>query len=307
MPKHQFALHDVVVRKMNAKKDAERLLHDVTGRGDDLLKIFPEFLKNHIGTGRACKKQRYIRLVKKQTKGRCVWFDVEVGRWGVKGRVIDTSDHSEAYAIRAQDAPTYLIRGVLIVPKTGYHGLMVAEVVSNRSFMSTLWPEFRDWFGPRFPDDNLWPRESAAVEAPAWLKYLDDAMLQKVTFTSYERSSDKARRVQARDWVIRGYRGEMLPTDWIDKLVKRRLSARSVVADIPSGFNPEETKVEMVGPDGPKTVIIQKDYPRFLHELSDDDDPRPEDATFRAEVLSEARETLTAMGLDADQVLAGAT
>ena len=64
MPKHQFALHDVVVRKMNAKKDAERLLHDFTGKGDDLLPVFNEFLHSHIGSGRACKKNRYIKLVK---------------------------------------------------------------------------------------------------------------------------------------------------------------------------------------------------------------------------------------------------
>ncbi|WP_028472559.1 hypothetical protein [Nocardioides alkalitolerans] len=307
MPKHQFAVHEVVVRKLNAKKDAERLLHDFTGKGDDLLSVFPEFLKAHVGSGRACKKNRYIKLISKTVKGRCIWFDVEVGRWGLQGRVIDTTSHSEAYSIRSQDAPTYVIRGLLVVPETGVRGLMVAEVVSNRSFMSTLWPEFRDWFAGRFPEAKLWPRESTAVEAPAWLKYLDDAKLQKITFTSYERSTDQARRVRAREWVLRGYRGEVLPKDWIGKLVKDRVNPKSVITDIPSGFNPEETKVEMNGPGGPKTVVIQKDYPRFLHELSDDDEPRPDDATFRAAVLSEVRDTLEAMGLDHELVLAGAS
>lgn len=37
MPKHSFGLLGVNVKKMNARKNPKRLLHDFTGNGDDLL------------------------------------------------------------------------------------------------------------------------------------------------------------------------------------------------------------------------------------------------------------------------------
>jgi hypothetical protein len=307
MPKHSFGLLDVNVKKLNAKKNPKRLLHDFTGNGDDLLTVFHDFLANVIGAGKACKKQKYISVVDIEMKGRVLWFQVQVGRWGLPGHVVDTSSHSPAYQIRAQDAPVYDIRGALIVPAVGEDGLLAAEVVGSHSFLGTLWPEFQEWFHPKYSTpERLSPRASTSVESPAWSKYLEEASLRSVTFTSYERSSNKARRVQARDWVVRSMRNEVLPKDWIGKLAKERLSPRAVVTDIPTGFEPEETKIEMDGPGGHKTIVIEKDYPRFLYQLGDEDDPTPTDVEFREAVLSEASDTLTAMGLNPAQILAGA-
>ena len=307
MPKHSFGLLDVTVKKLNAKKNPNRLLHDFTGSGDDLLTVFHDFLANVIGAGKACKEQKYITVIDVETKGRVVWFQVQVGRWGLPGRVVDTSSHSSAYQIRTQDAPVYDIRGALIVPILGENGLLAAEVVGNHSFLGTLWPEFADWFQTKYTaPERLSPRATTSVESPAWTKYLEEASLRSVTFTSYQRSSDRAKRVQARDWVIRGMRNEMLPKSWIGKLAKERLSPKAVVTDIPTGFEPEETKIEMDGPGGRKTIVIEKDFPRFLYQLSDETEPAPTNDEFRTEVLSEASATLSAMGLDPAQVLAGA-
>jgi hypothetical protein len=156
--------------------------------GGDLLHLFRSFaaeispyqLQNE-------SNESYAAVVDIEPIGRSLTLAVEVGRYGEKGRLIDTKTMAEKGRFDTDDAIQVITHGVLLVPRGANSALLFLERANNQCGVIRLLQIFTDRFHLAYPDLRL--EAEAVVEGEAWLEH---ASLIRVSAFRRRREQDKA-------------------------------------------------------------------------------------------------------------------
>ncbi|MGU3652512.1 hypothetical protein [Mycolicibacterium sp. A43C] len=143
----------------------------------DLLHLFRTFAKDITATQlKNQSNESYAEVVDLEPIGRSLTLAVEVGRYGEKGRLIDTNTMEEKAKFGPTDAIQVTTHGVLTLPKNATSALLFLERANNQCGVVRLLHLFGERFALAYPDLKL--ETDAVVESEAWL---DHANLVRVS------------------------------------------------------------------------------------------------------------------------------
>ncbi|QTE00875.1 hypothetical protein [Streptomyces cyanogenus] len=299
MPRHQFALYEIRVRKIQEPK-SYRQVYCFNPRKDDLFEIYTKFLVDGIGTKGATveRSERYARLHSMEEDRRTLWFTVESGRYGTRGKVVDTETGDDAYEIQDDDAAAYPLRQALFVPTVGDFALWATEVIGHTSAIGSLTPMFRDWFKERYDSERLSVDINYFQDTNAWTKFIEESSLQEITYITRERDGeDRSVGTRVQEHRIKAARRLRLPREWITRAIEKRLPPDSVfsVSGLPEA---DEVRLQIERGGRSRTIVVDRDWPRFNYALEGPRNGPPGDEVFRREVLSEVGASLDYLGAD---------
>lgn len=185
MPRRTMTVTELWVHPKGDRKKRLNLSELPDG---DLLHLFRSFaaevtpaqLKNQ-------SNESYAEVVDLEPIGRSLTLAVEVGRYGEKGRVIDTATMTEKTKFGATDAIQVITHGVLTLPKGGRSALLFLERANNQCGVVRLLHLFAERFNLLYPDLRL--EADAVVESEAWL---NQAKLVRVSAYRRHKEHDKS-------------------------------------------------------------------------------------------------------------------
>ncbi|MFG2729769.1 hypothetical protein [Streptomyces canus] len=297
MPSFQFCLYEVSVRQFQ-KKDTRRPVAEFNSRRHDLFNSLQDFMNDKLGAKGVSlqKTEHYIRLQKIEDKSRVLWSTVESGKFGNTGIVVATDTGDNEFTIRATHAPAYPLRQCFIVPRSGESAIWATEVIGQSTAITSLWTPFSDWFKEEYDSDRLVVDKEPLQSTNAWNEFIDESELQEISFLVHVRDSDGAVGVRTQEYKAKSGRGMHLAKDWIRRALSRELPPSTVfsVAGIP---DPDEVHLNIERDGKSRTIVVGRVFPRFMYQIETPDGLRPDDETFRREVLSEAGASLDLMGV----------
>ncbi|MET9998836.1 hypothetical protein ABZ069_18070 [Streptomyces microflavus] len=298
MPRYQFSLSEIKVRRIRDKKTCLPVAQFGAQR-KDLLEIYSQFLDEELkGAGKRIDRgERYLRLKDSEVDSRKLWFDVEAGRYGVPGKIVETSTGADAYEIDKDDAASYPLRQALIVPRVGEYALWATELVGHTSALGGLTIAFKDWFRKKFEAEKLIVDINHFQDTNAWNEFIDRARLNEITYVVHEQDSDGAVGSRVQEYKSKALRRHWLPSPWIRSALERKLSPDTVfsASRIPDA---DEVRMQIESDGRYRTIVVGNDLPRFMYEISDGSGAAPGNETFRSEVLSEVGASLEYMHVD---------
>ncbi|WP_458087099.1 hypothetical protein [Streptomyces malaysiensis] len=297
MPSFQFCLYEFGVRQMQ-KKDSRRDIAQFNSRQHDLFDEVQRFMQHRIGTKGITldKGEHYIRLTGLDNEHRVLWPTVESGRFGATGKVVATETGDDAYTIRNEDAPTYPLRQCFVIPRSGQTAIWATEVIGNSTAITPLWNSFTDWFRSEYDSDRITVDRLPLQNTDAWNSFIDEAQLQEIKFLVRVQDSDAAVGMKTKEFTAKSGRGMRLPKDWISRAYAKELPPSAVfsVSGLP---DPDEVHLAIEHEGKSRTVVVGREFPRFLYQIDTTGNQRPDDATFRREVMSEVGASLDLMGV----------
>ncbi|MFJ9373805.1 hypothetical protein [Streptomyces sp. NPDC101455] len=297
MPSFQFCLYEVSVRQF-MKKDKRRLVAEFNSRKHDLFGALQDFMNDGLGPrGVSLKKsEHYIRLKNIEDTSRILWPTVETGRFGNTGIVVATDTGDNAFDIKSTDAPTYPLRQCFIVPRSGESAIWATEVIGQSTAITSLWTPFSDWFKEKYDVDRIVVDRESLQSTNAWNAFIDESELQEISFLVHVKDSDSSVGVRTQEYKAKSGRGTRLPKGWIQRAYARELppSAVFTATGIP---DPDEVHLNIERDGKNRTVVVGRDFPRFMYQIDTPDGLRPSDAIFQQEVLSEVGASLDLMGV----------
>lgn len=297
MPSFQFCLYEVSVRQF-MKKETRRPVAEFNSRKHDLFETLQDCMNEGIGPrGVALKKsEHYIRLKKLEDTSRILWPTVETGRYGNPGIVVATDTGDNAFNIKSTDAPTYPLRQCFVVPRSGESAIWATEVIGQSTAITSLWNPFSDWFKEKYDVDRLVVDRESLQSTDAWNAFIEESELQEISFLVHVKDSDGAVGVRTQEFKAKSGRGTRLPKGWIQRAYARELppSAVFTATGIP---DPDEVHLNIERDGKSRTVVVGRDFPRFMYQIDTPDGLRPSDAVFQQEVLSEVGASLDLMGV----------
>lgn len=131
--------------------------------------------------------ESHATVVGEEPIGRSLTLAVEIGRYGEKGRVVNTDTMTEKAKIDKRDAIQLVTHGVLILPKDATSALLFLERVNNQCGVVRLLDLFQARFTLLYPDLRL--KTEAIVESEAWLEH---AKLVKVSAFRRQKEQDRS-------------------------------------------------------------------------------------------------------------------
>ncbi|MFE2183046.1 hypothetical protein [Streptomyces sp. NPDC059455] len=229
-------------------------------------------------------------------ESRYIWPTVESGRFGSTGKVVKTTTGDDAYDLTHEDAPTYPLRQFFVVPRSGELAIWATEVVGHSSAITSLWAAFGDWFKSEYDNDRLIVKRSPLQNSDAWKAFLDESELQEIKFLTHVTDSDAAVGIRAKEFTAKSGWGRKLPKDWISRAYARDLPPSAVfhIEGLPEA---DEVHLEIKREGKSRTVVVGRDFPRFMYPIETEEGGRPDDSTFRREVVSEVGASLDLMGV----------
>ncbi|MFD9099467.1 hypothetical protein ACFVZN_00130 [Streptomyces virginiae] len=297
MPSFQFCLYEVSVRQF-MKKDARRIVADFNSRRHDLFEALQSFMSDELGSKGVSllKSEHYIRLKKMEDDSRVLWSTVETGKFGNPGIVVATDTGDNAFDIRSTDAPTYPLRQCFVVPRSGESAIWATEVIGQSTAITSLWTPFSDWFKGEYDSDRLVVDREPLQSTNAWNAFIEESALQEINFLVRVRDSDGAVGVRTQEYRAKSGRGTRLRKEWLERALARDLppSAVFTATGIPE---PDEVHLSIERDGKSRTIVVGREFPRFMYQLECPDGRRPDDATFQREVLSEVGASLDLMGV----------
>ncbi|MFF1411150.1 hypothetical protein ACFVX6_15375 [Streptomyces sp. NPDC058289] len=297
MPSFQFCLYEVSVRQFQ-KKDTRRLVAEFNPRRHDLFDILQGFMNDKLGSKGVSlqKSEHYIRLQKLEGKSRILWATVEAGRFGNPGIVVATDTGDNEFDIKSTDAPTYPLRQCFVVPRSGESVIWATEVIGQSTAITSFWTPFSDWFKEEYDSDRLVVDRDPLQSTNAWTAFIEESALQEINFLVRVQDSDGAVGVRTQEYKVKSGRGTRLRKDWLDRALKRDLppSAVFTATGIP---DPDEVHLSIEREGKSRTIVVGREFPRFMYQIESPDGVRPDDATFQREVLSEVGASLDLMGV----------
>ena len=158
----------------------------------DLLHLFRSFAEEVTPSQlHNSANESYAAVVDIEPLGRSLTLAVEVGRYGEKGRFIDTTTMTEKSTFDSTDAMQVVTHGVLLVPPAATSALLFLERANNQCGVVKLLELFRERFVLAFPELRL--ETDAVVEGEAWLEH---ARLVRVSAYRRHKQQDKADNYQ---------------------------------------------------------------------------------------------------------------
>ncbi|WP_405807522.1 hypothetical protein OG729_20340 [Streptomyces sp. NBC_00210] len=297
LPSFQFCIYEFGVRQHN-RKNSSRPVVEFNSRRHDLLDSLRRFMRDGLGVKGITLShgEHYIRLMGMDEEHRTLWPTVESGRFGNTGKVVNTATGDDAYSIGNEDAPTYPLRQFFVVPRSGHSALWVTEVIGHSSAITSLWTTFSDWFRAEYDNDRLVVRRSPLQNTDAWKAFISESELHEVKFLAHVADSDGAVGIKTKEFTAKSGWGRQLPKDWISRAYARELPP-SAVFHIEGLPEPDEVHLEIEREGKSRTIVVGREFPRFMYQVETPDGERPDDATFRREVLSEVGASLELMGV----------
>lgn len=299
MPRHQFAVYEIRVRKLQEPKSFRQLSSFNSGK-DDLVDTYSKFLSDGVGTKGLTidKSERYIRLQSFEDAGRAVWFTVEAGRYGTRGKVVDTGTGNDSYEILDDDAAAYPLRQALFVPRAGDFALWATEVIGHTSAQGSLAIAFRDWFKTNQEAEKLSVDINYFQDTNAWTKFIEESSLEEITYVTREQDrGDRAVGIRVQEHRVKATHRSRLPRDWIHRAIEKKLPADAVfsVTGLPEA---DEVRLQIERNGRSRTIVVDRDWPRFMYALEGPRNGPPGDDVFRREVLSEVGASLDYLHVD---------
>ncbi len=298
MPSFHFCLYEVSVRQFR-RKESRRHIAEFNSRRHDLFQVLQHFTLDELGTKGISlpKGEHYIRLQDIDIEHRTLWLTVETGRFGSSGKVVATATGDDAYNIVPTDAPTYPLRQCFVIPRAGECAIWATEVIGHSTAITSLWTPFSDWFKEEYDSDRLVVDRMSLQSTDAWNAFMDEAELREIAFLVRVQDSDPAVGVRTHEFSAKSGRGRRLPKEWIQRAYARELPP-SEVFTITSLPDPDEVHLNIVSEGKERTIVVGQQFPRFMYQIDTPDNQRPDDQTFRREVLSEVGASLDMMGVN---------
>ncbi len=297
MPNYQFCLYEIKIRPLR-KKDSFRLVSEFNPSKHDLIEVIQKFMENEMGTTgiKIDRSEHYIRLMGIETTGRIIWPTVESGHFGSTGQVVDTSTGSNAYPISSDDAPAYPLRQGIIVPRSGFSAIWATETVGNTSSMTSLWNSLSEWFRKEYESEGLILEKMPLQNTDAWNEFIEQSQLREIKYVVQVQDTDNAVGVRTMEFTAKSGRGMRLAKTWIDRALEKKLPPGTVfsVEGLPE---PSEVHLEIMREGKSRTIIVGREFPRFMYPIESPSGSSPSDETFRREVLSEVGASLDLMGV----------
>jgi hypothetical protein len=290
-------MYEVSVRQY-MKKDTRRLVSEFNSRRHDLFTRLQDFMSGQLGPKGVSlqKSEHYIRLKKMEDRSRVLWSTVETGKFGNTGIVVATATGDDAFSITPTDAPTYPLRQCFVVPRSGESAIWATEIVGQSTAITSLWTPFSDWFKDEYESDRLVVSREPLQSTTAWNDFIEQSELQEINFLVRVKDSDGAVGVRTQEYTAKSGRGTRLKKDWIQRALTRELPP-SAVFSIDGIPDPDEVHLNIERDGKSRTIVVGREFPRFMYQIDTPDGRRPDDATFRREVLSEVGASLDLMGV----------
>lgn len=241
----------------------------------DLLHLFRSFAVNLPPDALHDKKNESHALVlDEQHQGRSLALTIEVGRYGEKGRVVDTTTMTEKLTFESTDAIQVITHGVLLLPAKAKSALLFVERANNQSGVLKLLEQFTKHFRLCYPDHIL--EADAVVESEAWLHH---AQLLRVSahrhykqqdrFDNYEDAHNESIAGELAYTLVPKAGRKWLPRWIFDGLMGGTVKASQLLS-FPEDTEESETEVTLEGNGRKKTFIIGKERrPSVSWPLSD--------------------------------------
>lgn len=297
MPSFQFCLYTIGVHQ-HRRKNSNRPVSEFNSRRHDLLDTLRHFLQDGLGSKGVSLPAdgHYVRLMGMEEEHRALWPTVESGRFGNTGKVVKTSTGDDAYTIANEDAPTYPLRQFFVVPRAGNLAIWATEVIGSSSAITPLWTVFSDWFKSEYDNDRLVVKRAPLQNTDAWKSFIEESELQEIKFLAHVADSDAAIGIKTKEFTAKSGWGRRLPKDWISRAYARDLPP-SAVFHIDGLPEADEVHLEIERDGKTRTVVVGREFPRFMYPIETESGERPDDSTFKKEVLSEVGASLDLMGV----------
>lgn len=249
----------------------------------DLLHEFDEYLKWVGSSGGVAIRERFMTVVgtSQSSFQRARIAEFDYGRYGSHRRVHDVSTGRKTGDVRSGEAASDSIRVAMAVPINATFALIAHEIVARATIGTLFSNSFEKWFQERNGGFSI--KFDYLEDADAWQEYLDGADLKSLSFAVYrtppgDRTAPPRREVYE---VDPGYRGEVLPHSWLDRIRSRSLNPGDVMNVPVDPQDVEEIKVVVDRHGQRRTLVLESSWPRFTWEIDPGSIRRPTDTRFR--------------------------
>ena len=159
-------------------------------------------------------------------------------------------------------------------------GVAVAlEFAGHRAVTGHLSRDFKSWFYKALRGSGFSLQIKNLNDAAAWRQFVEGSELLEVIFEKRaRRGSNRSAPEQIEEYVVRPQSGQILPKDWIDGLLRRRIGPRDVIS-VEIG-EPEQTKVVVSMEGRPRTLRVGDTLPTFVYEIDPGSLVRPVSSRF---------------------------
>lgn len=275
---HVF-VHDM--RKVNQRKDVASF----DRKGADLLALLRAFIATLPAEALVDdEKERYLSTTNLDPKGRTLLVEMEMGWFGLDGKVRNSKSHELEHEHGAASATTTDVRFLATAP-VGSPGMLVfVERVGRSAAGAHVLPLFHKAWRQRWSKDKLVMKVETLVETEAWLK---KAQLEEVsgTVTGYDWGHDVADNGkpkilgQLETTLVPAGKQEFLPKFIWEGLRDKNLEA-STLLGFPDGLLVDDVQVRVSADGKAKTFAIDREkQPAVSYVLSKVG--APDDEAFR--------------------------
>ncbi|MCG8914823.1 hypothetical protein L6E12_03325 [Actinokineospora sp. PR83] len=302
MARSAFSIYQLWVAPTR-KPDDPVNMSNIDGNGTDFLSLFNAFLTDI--KARPLVKPKYSLYLDVQylaSAGRMIEMEIEHGRYGLEGKVVDVKSGSTTKNIGIDESTVTNTRSLIVTSENAPHALFMGEKYGSQTSATKLLSAFKRSFSDRFHADHLVFHYNSLMDETAWQKYLETAQMQSIEVHKTQTSSDIA------DGIVRNSIGRIVCTvkprrgegsfarTLRDRILNGDLKAQTIIGVA----SHDDDEVEIVLDNGTqqrRLIIGSADVPVLFYPLSDDGQPRPLNGDVFKEMRSKVLEIAPIIGM----------